>query len=603
MAYLPITDHGLIGDLHTAGLVGSNGRMVWLPWPRFDSPSIFAAILDDEHGGDWLMAPLHVARSKQSYDGETAVLLTEFEAAGGRAALRDWMSPWDGEAPGHDLCRVLCCIEGEIEVFCRFAPRPNYARNRPSLEMSEGGLSFEADGVQIYLECNHEWSISEDQATLRTTLRQGEEIRCVLSSGTRVPLSAIEEDLYQTRAFWREWIGKCTYNGPWHEAVRRSAITLKLLTYAPTGAIIAAPTTSLPEWIGGIRNWDYRYTWLRDSSLTLYALHLLGYKQEARAFFSWLRERSQEHGAPLRIMYGVRGETNLEEFELPHLEGYRCSRPVRIGNAAYRQSQLDVYGGVIDAAFLYEKQGDLLDPVHWNALRREIDYVCSHWDQPDHGIWEMRGPQEHHTFSKIMCWVAVDRGVRLVEHEGWPGDLERWTKTRKAIRESILKHAWNKEIGSFTQTYNSDLVDASLLMIPAVGFLPAHDPRVRSTIERIKERLASGALVYRYRSNDYLPDDEGAFLLCSFWMVDALIACDRIEEARERFEELLRCSSAHGLLSEEVDPQTGMALGNYPQAFSHIGLINSALNLSRAITQPDEPPAPGTRDQESEEDM
>jgi GH15 family glucan-1,4-alpha-glucosidase len=334
-----------------------------------------------------------------------------------------------------------------------------------------------------------------------------------------------------------------------------------------------------------VRNWDYRYTWLRDASFTLSALYRIGFDSEARAFFGWLGERCISCDPPLQIMYGIDGERDLAEKELEHWEGYRGSRPVRIGNGAYDQRQLDVYGGVIDAAYLYEQRGDILTPEEWRTLHDEIDYVCAYWDTPDQGIWEMRGPARHHVFSKLMCWLTLDRGIKLADLEGWEYDKQRWAETREAIRESILTHGWNQERGAFTMSYGSDDLDASVLVMPIIRFLPATDERVLATIERICEELGDGALVYRYRCDDGLSDGEGAFLLCSFWMVEALALAGRVDEATERFEQLLRYSSAHGLLSEEVDPATGTALGNYPQAFSHIGLINSALVLTQAQHQ------------------
>jgi GH15 family glucan-1,4-alpha-glucosidase len=596
MAYLPITQHGLIGDLHTAALVAADGRVVWLPWPRFDSPSLFAALLDDQAGGEWALAPAGATSSRQSYDGETAILLTEFEAPGGRAELRDWMSPWQGAAPGHDLCRVLRCTDGQIELRGRFAPRPDYARARAQLRARDGGLTFHAHDLDLFLSCDVPWTLEPggDAATLRTTLRAGEHIHCVLSSGQPIGVADVGADLAATRRFWQDWVGRCTYDGRWQALVRRSAITLKLLTYAPSGAIVAAPTTSLPEWIGGPRNWDYRYTWLRDASLTLYALFRLGYEQEAHAFFHWLAELRRRHGQAPQIMYGVGGETELEEHELSHLAGYRGSRPVRIGNAAYRQRQLDVYGGIVDAAYAYEQHGQLLEPHEWDLLRDEIDYVAAHWQTPDQGIWEIRGPAEHHTFSKLMCWITLDRGIRLAEHERWPYDQARWCATRDAIRDAILHNAWNEQLGAFTQTFGGATLDASLLILPLVGLLPPDDPRVRSTIAQIDQQLSRGALVYRYRTGDHLPGDEGAFLICSFWMVDALATTGQVEAAERRFERLLSYANPLGLLPEEVDPASGTALGNYPQAFSQIGLINSALNLTRALDQVKQPPAPGT---------
>jgi GH15 family glucan-1,4-alpha-glucosidase len=582
MSYRPINDHGLIGDLHTAGLVSGEGALVWLPWPRFDSPSLFAAILDHGRGGSWTLAPADVRSATQRYDGDTAILVTAFEAAGGSAELRDWMSPWDGPTPQHDLFRVLRCTAGELTVASVFAPRPDYGRHEAALRPTADGLAFAAHGEQFTLACSHPLELAGATATLRVTLRAGEELRFVLRSGAPARLAEIERERELTEAFWRAWVAKGRYQGRWAAELRRSAVTLKLLTYAPSGAILAAPTTSLPEWIGGARNWDYRYTWLRDASFTLDAFYQLGYQDEARAFFRWLGEQGRRHGTPLQIMYGIDGRAELAEESLEHLEGYRGSRPVRIGNGAYDQRQLDVYGGVLDAAWRYEQAGDLLDEGQWAVLRAEIDYVCAHWHEPDHGIWEVRAEKAHFVFSKLMSWVALDRGIRIGDEHGWAYDRARWRASRDAVREDLLAHGWSEAAGAFTQRYGSDELDASVLVLPLVGFLPADDPRVASTVARIDAALGAGPLVYRYHGDDGLDGEEGAFLLCSFWMVDALALLGGVDEAERRFEALLGYASPHGLLSEEADPATGTALGNYPQAFSHIGLINSATRLARS---------------------
>lgn len=583
MSYPPITDHGLIGDLHTAGLVALDGRLVWLAWPRFDSPSLFAALLDHTRGGEWALTPQGSYTSTQRYEDESAILITSFETATGRAELYDWMSPWEGSTSEHDLFRVLRCSEGTLTISGRFAPRPDYARATPQMVAIPGGISFSAHGEQIELASSHTWRLNGVEATLQVTLQEGEELRCVLCSGCVASLKELERELATTRTFWANWIERCSYRGPWEAMVRRSAITLKLLTYAPSGAIIAAPTTSLPEALGGERNWDYRYTWLRDASFTLDALYRLGYRSEAVAFFRWLGEQGRTHGTPLQIMYAVDGTATLTEEELPHLEGYRNSRPVRIGNDAYHQRQLDVYGGVLDAAYLYEQEGYLLEPWQWEVLRNEIDFVCDHWQELDQGIWEVRAAAAAFSFSRLMCWVALDRGIRLAEQHGWAYDHQRWTATRAAIHADLLTHAWSDTAGAFTQRYGADDLDASMLVLPIFGFLPSDDPRVRSTIKQIDRALGAGALVYRYHADDGLSAGEGAFVLCSFWMVDALIAIGELDEAQRRFEQLLSYASPHGLLSEEVDPLSGFALGNYPQAFSHIGLINSACRLTAAL--------------------
>lgn len=586
MAYLPIDRHGLIGDLHTAGLVAQDGRLVWLPWPHVDSPSIFAALLDDRRGGVWLLAPKNVQRTTQAYHDADAVLITTFETATGTAELWDWMSPCDGDAPSHDLCRVLRCVEGEIFVQGEFAPRPDYARATASLREYGDGFSFDAPGCTLFLKSSHTWAGDGSTAMLETVLRTGEEVRCVLCSGDNtLTLANIDDDLAATQRYWQTWIAQCSYDGPYLAAVQRSVITLKLLTYAPSGTIVAAPTTSLPEVIGGERNWDYRYTWLRDAALTLDAFCTAGFHEEEGAFFNWLDQLAQQQDTPLQIMYGVDGRATLPEQHLDHLEGYRCSKPVRIGNAAYEQRQLDVYGSVISAAFAYARHQNELTRQQWIALRDEVDYVCAHWHEPDQGIWEMRGPPRHFTYSKLMCWVALEHGIGLAEHAGWEFDRERWIATRDAIRESILNNAWNEEAGAFTQSYGSAILDASVLILPQIGFLPPDDPRLRSTVDAIKRHLSDGACVHRYRMDDHLPGEEGAFLLCSFWMVDALTLMGELDEAQARFEALLSYTSAHGLLPEEIEPAHGTALGNYPQAFSHIGLINSASYLHQALSK------------------
>ncbi|NJM06637.1 glycoside hydrolase family 15 protein [Candidatus Gracilibacteria bacterium] len=582
MSYTPINDHGLIGDLHTAGLVNKDGALVWLPWPRFDSPSLFTAILDHRQGGVWRIAPVATRTTAQCYQGETAVLVTTFETDSGRAELHDWMSPWEGPTSEHDLCRVLRCVAGTIEADCVFAPRPDYAQSAAALQLMSDGITFSAHGETFTLACSHPLRVEGNNATLRVILQAGEELRLILRSGAPARLDDFDRERELTMAFWQAWVAKGCYDGPWAIEVRRSAITLKLLTYAPSGAILAAPTTSLPEWIGGARNWDYRFTWLRDASLTLNALYRVGYRDEARAFFAGSASRAAVTARRSKLMYGIDGRAELTEETLAHLEGYMGSRPVRIGNGAYDQRQLDVYGGVLDAAWRYEREGELLEAWQWEILRHEIDYVCAHWHEPDHGIWEVRGAKAHFTFSKLMCWVALDRGILLADAHGWAYDRDRWHAARDTIRADLLAHGWSETAKAFTQRYGSDELDASMLVLPIVGFLPADDPRVASTVERIDAALGAGPLIYRYRSDDGLQGEEGAFLLCSFWMVDALILLGRLDEAEQRFEALLGYASAHGLLSEEADPATGTALGNYPQAFSHIGLINSAVRLARA---------------------
>jgi GH15 family glucan-1,4-alpha-glucosidase len=433
------------------------------------------------------------------------------------------------------------------------------------------------------------------------TLHEGERLFFAIGMGRTAQAARrlVENELHQhdfnqelahTLHCWREWVASCTYReGPYAEWVERSALTLKLMTYAPTGAIVAAPTTSLPEGLGGVRNWDYRFTWLRDATFTLYALNVLGFTEEARAFTHWLRRLSFANGEDLQIMYGIRGERDLAEQELPHLSGYYGSAPVRIGNDAAGQKQLDVFGEILDCIHLYRRQGcferygETLEGPLWAMMRSLVDHVCMHWHEPDFGIWEVRGGPRQFVYSKVMCWVALDRGIRTAERLDLEADLSRWRIVRDQIRADILVHGYNTAIGAFTQSYDDTALDAANLLLPLVGFIPPDDPRMRSTVDRIIERLTDEhGFVYRYHSDDGLDGGEGTFTICTFWLVDNLAMQGRIDEARSLFERLLKQGGRLKLFSEEVDAKTGMALGNYPQAFTHIALINSACNLRKA---------------------
>ncbi|ACB76609.1 glycoside hydrolase family 15 protein [Opitutus terrae] len=586
--------YGFIGDLHTCALVGVNGSVDWLCLPRADSQAVFAALLGDENNGCWRIAPREPAiRSGQSYQPDTLVLETEFETSSGVVRVIDCMPPGRSR---RDLVRVVQGVRGSVPMALRLVIRMDYGRTIPWVRHADGGGMMAVAGPDaVVLRTNVPTHGEQLSTVAEFVVHEGDKVPFVLSwfpSHTPQPdpidpLRALE----RTQLFWREWVSRCTYRGEWRDAVVRSLITLKGLTYAPTGGILAAATTSLPEQIGGVRNWDYRYCWLRDATFTLYSFMEAGYTEEAAAWGDWLLRAVAGDPAQLQIMFGAAGERTLTELELPHLAGFEGSRPVRIGNAASAQFQLDIYGEVLDAMHLARKVGLRLGPHSWSLQRHLVDFVVKNWREPDEGIWEIRGPRRHFTHSKVMAWVALDRAVKAIEQFDLPGDLEGWSRAREEIHTDVCEHGYNKQRQAFTQYYGADLLDASLLMMPLVGFLPARDPRVVGTVEAIQRELVQDGLVYRYhplRSGnvDGLPPGEGAFLPCSFWLVDCLKLIGREREAHELFERLLGLRNGLGLLAEEYDPGHRRLVGNFPQAFSHIGLINSAQNLSRGAVGP-----------------
>jgi alpha,alpha-trehalase len=600
--YLPIRDYGLIGDAHTAALVSSDGSIDWLCWPRFDSPALFCRLLDKEKGGHFRVGPVvRRAAATRAYVEGTNVLATVFSTDGGRFRLTDLMpvERLNQRHEGEDIAshyRVLRLIEGlsgEAEVEVSFRPTFDYARAEATSHTNDGGIFARNGREALALSCPAPFR--EDPSggvTARFKVAAGQRMWVALTylaGDNPASLSAPEFDadleLEQTLEYWREWSETCTYRGPYEPLVRRSALVLKLLTYEPTGALVAAPTTSLPEELGGVRNWDYRFTWLRDSSLILYALQLLGYHEEATDFFGWIDRLCIPCGNELQIMYRIDGGSDLPERTLEHLEGYRGSRPVRVGNGAsdQKQQQLDIYGEVIDAAYLYhERMRRPVRPELWDALRYMADQTVERWREPDHGIWEVRGGQRHFLYSKLLCWVALDRVMRMAAPGGLAGDVKLWEATREEIRAAILEEGYDEKAGAFTQAFGGQALDACALVIPQVGFLPATDPRVVSTVERIREQLTSHGLVYRYLSDDGLPGGEATFALCSFWLVDCLAEAGRVGEARELFERVVGYANDLGLLAEEIDPVSGELLGNYPQGFTHLGLIRSALHIAKA---------------------
>jgi GH15 family glucan-1,4-alpha-glucosidase len=630
--YRPINSYGVIGDCHSVVLVSPDGSVDWGCLPDFDSPALFCRLLDAEQGGYFQIAPTdNTIPGSQRYLRGSNVLQTRFASTKGEVVLTDFMPvetlsawPYQGmnnntwtreDGSCHCLVRIVECTHGELPVTLTLKVSPDYASSPSEISLAQNNMGAVISGGQqhvgleivgAYRVSSFSMSVEQDEGDahpsliVQMTLREGERILFALGVGRNAQAAhrLVEVDLHQrnfdfelahTLHCWRQWISGCTYRGPYAEEVQRSALTLKMMTYAPTGAIVAAPTTSLPEDLKGVRNWDYRYTWLRDATFTLYALNVLGFTEEARAFTYWLRRLSYANGEDLQIMYGIRGERDLAERELAHLSGYCESRPVRIGNGAADQKQLDVFGEVLDCIHLYRRQGgferygETLDGPMWAMLQSLVEHVCAHWQEPDSGIWEVRGDLRHFVYSKVMCWVALDRGIRAAQQLHLEADLPRWCLVRDQIRTDILSHGYNTSLGAFTQSYDDSTLDASNLMLPLVGFIPPDDPRMRSTVDRIMEQISDeNGFVYRYYKDDGLTGSEGTFTICTFWLVDNLAMQGRIAEARSLFERLLSYAGRLGLFSEEIDSRENVALGNYPQAFTHIALINSAVNLQKA---------------------
>ncbi len=597
--YPNIADHGLIGDLQTAALVTDTGTIDWFCLPRFDAPSVFASLLDADKGGHFQIAPQQDGYvTKQLYLPDTAVLITRFMTADGVGELLDFMPPITGRATDrHRLVRILRVARGTMDFAMDLQPRFDYARAKHKVELTDHGAVFTAPDLRLTVHMvgspsgRNGAALHRDGRGVRGTwsLREGDTAGVIIESMAgaprRVQVAELNRLLAETSRFWRDWLHKSTYRGRWREMVARSAMTLKLLTYAPTGAPVAAATAGLPEEPGGERNWDYRYTWVRDGSFSIYALLGLGYVEEAAAFGAWLRDRvSQQAGersGPLRIMYRVDGSSDLDEEILGHLEGWRGAKPVRIGNGAADQLQLDIYGEALDAMALADSRGLFLAHQGWLAVSEMIDWLADHWDQPDEGIWETRGGRKDFTYGRFQSWIALDRAIRLAEHHGRPANLERWTMERDRVYNQIMERGWNPKVKAFTQHYESDVLDSSLLMMPLQGFISPKDPMWLSTLRAMDDSLVSDSLVYRYNPTmtpDGLRGSEGTFSLCTFWYVDALARAGRPEEAALVFEKMHTYANHLGLYSEEIG-QTGEQLGNFPQAFSHLALIDAAINL------------------------
>ncbi|HEU4620153.1 MAG TPA: glycoside hydrolase family 15 protein [Gammaproteobacteria bacterium] len=589
----PIEDYGYIGNCRTGALVARDGSMDWLCLPRFDSDACFAALLGTEDNGFWRLAPAgEVRRVTRRYVPETAVLETTFEAEGGKVTLVDFVPTTDDEEYV-DVIRLVRADEGRVRMRMNLKIRFGYGRIVPWVTRQDYGLRAVAgpDGLELHTPVD---THGEDFSTVAEfTAGDGAVVPFVLSyhpsHRPARPIGRHSERLRETVEWWREWCARCRFKRGeehhWREPVMRSLITLKALTFAPTGGIVAASTTSLPEALGGVRNWDYRYCWIRDATLTLYSLIVSGYIHEAQEWRKWLLRAVAGDPRQLQIMYGLGGERRLTEVELPWLPGYENSRPVRIGNAAFEQRQLDVPGEIMDVLHVARKFELEYDDRSWELQKAFLAQLEQDWKNPDAGIWEMRGGKRHFTYSRLMCWVAFDRGVRAVESFGLEGPVDRWRRVRDEIRDDICRNGWNDKKRSFVQYYGGDGLDASLLLMAEVGFLPASDPRYRGTVEAIERELMDDGLLLRYRSHeapDGLPAGEGVFLACSFWLADAYVLLKRYDDAEALFERLLSLRNDLGLLAEEYDPRAKRQLGNFPQAFSHIGLINTANNLASA---------------------
>jgi len=593
-----IGDYAVIGDCRSVALVSRAGSIDWLCWPRFESPSLFAALLDREKGGRFMLRPTGRFNAARRYVGDTNVLETTFRTAQGVLRLTDFM-PVDSEEnkrrtlwADHQILRIVECVQGEVEIEVYCDPRPDYARRYPLLrDRGHLGIYYEDRGRVFILRSELPLALSADgtAACARLVLRQGER-RCLSAVYTEGEPAFIpplgqeaERRLQASLRWWEEWASRCAYDGPYRNAVMRSALCLKLMAYAPSGAVVAAPTTSLPESLGGVRNWDYRYCWLRDASLTLQSLYDLGYRHEAEAFLSWLLHTTQMSLPELQILYDVYGETRLAEHELDHLAGFAGSRPVRIGNDARSQLQLDIYGEVLDAVYEFIRRGGRLDRATARMLMGLGETVCRRWQEPDDGIWELRGGRRPHTHSRAMCWVALDRLLKLHEENYLRVPVRRYTETRDAIRDQIERRGYNENLQSYVSVLDGDDVDASLLLLGRYGYADPASERLRRTCARIQERLGHDGLLYRYLADcDGLPPGEGAFGICSFWAVDCKARQGDVDGAVVIFEHVLTYANDLGLFAEEIDPGTGALLGNFPQAFTHVGLIDAALTLAQA---------------------
>ena len=591
-----IEDHGIIGDLHTAALVSTSGDIDWLCLPRFDSPSVFAAVLDGERGGRFSLRCSGATRTRQMYLPDSNVLITRFLGEHAVLEVVDFMVPHEhgttDRRGAHQLVRIARAVRGrpEVEVCC--APAFDYARARTEVDIVEGsGAFFSSAAGRLVLRSTVPLVADGSAAVAHLALEEGQTLALALSRhGSPRPLDMVEAEelLRVTLAYWQGWVRRSRYRGRYREMVERSALALKLLVHQPTGALVAAPTTSLPESLGGTRNWDYRFTWIRDAAFTVYALMSLGFTEEAAAFTTWLEARCIEAppGASLQVLYAIDGEPSPVEITLDHLSGYRGSRPVRIGNGAADQRQLDIHGELMDSVYLYDKYGQPISWGLWEALCRQLDWLQAHWEEPDHGVWEVRGQKQRFTYSTLMTWVAFERATRIALHRGLPAPLAAWREASDRAYLHVQQQGWNPAARAYVQYPGSTTLDAGALVMPLVKFTGPRDPRFLSTLDRIEAELVTDSLVQRYHTDgsDGFTEGEGTFNLCSFWYVEALTRAGRLGHARQTFEKMLTYANHLGLYAEEIGP-SGEALGNFPQAFTHLALISAAVNLDRALAR------------------
>jgi len=619
-SYRPIEDYALIGDLHTAALVGRDGAIDWLCLPHFDSPSVFGAILDHEKAGTFRICPtVDEVSQKQFYWPETNVLITRFLADAGSAEITDFMPVGRArtDARQHELVRRVTSVHGRLPMRLVCRPAFNYARTPHTVEITAHGARFISDGLVLGLASDVPLTLDGDAAVAAFDLADGESAHFVLrvlsgewGAGAEPTAEYVERAFTRTVDYWRAWIGRCHYQGRWRETVHRSLLTLKLLTFEPTGAIVAAPTCSLPEGVGGERNWDYRYSWIRDSAFVLYSFLRMGYHEEAHRYMAFLDSVTRGTGfdGSLRVMYGIDGRSRLDEVTLDHLDGYKGSRPVRIGNGAFDQLQLDIYGELIDAIYLYDKWGTPISHDTWTTVSALVNWVAANWTRKDHGIWEVRGPLRHFVSSKLMCWVALDRGLRIARRRSFPCPVERWTTVRDEIYREVMAEGWNETRQAFMMSYGDHALDAANLLMSLTMFVAPNDPRMLGTIEAIMRApkdggLFANSLVLRYdvsAVDDGLSGEEGTFNICTFWLVEALTRAGRyrpdlLERGRLVFERMLGFANHVGLYAEETGAR-GEALGNFPQAFTHLSLISAAYNLDRTLDRGTRRPPAAHRD-------
>ncbi|WP_348727565.1 glycoside hydrolase family 15 protein [uncultured Mycolicibacterium sp.] len=593
-----VAEHGLIGDLRTCALVGSDGSINWFCAPRFDSPSVFGAILDPERGGSWTISTARKdSRTHQFYFPQSAALITRFLTADGVIEVHDFMPVLQPKDDTHvqRLVRRVVAVRGTTTVNMVLDARPDYGRRRFDVQSGHGTARFRLDELAMQLRSSVDLTVDDTVVAAEFELKPGQTAEFVLEVGETTGRDStghgpsVDELFDGTIHFWRSWLKNSRYQGRWREMVERSAITLKLLTHEPSGAIIAAPTTSLPEDIGGERNWDYRYVWMRDAGFSLYALLALGFHDEAHSFIAWLSrrlgcgDREADGLGPLRVLYDIDGNEPPPEAELDHLRGHLDSRPVRVGNAAVGQLQLDIYGDLIDSVYLFNKYGPGISYDAWSDVVFVIDWLIDNWERADAGMWEIRDEQKAHTTSRLMCWVAVERAIRIARHRGLPADLVTWSSARDAMYHRIMTKSWNSDLEAFTQVEGGDRLDAGVLLMPMVKFISPADPRFLSTLAAIERELVTDSLVFRYQpATDGLDGDEGTFSLCTFWYVEALTRCGRLADAQLALEKMFTYANHVGLYAEQVSA-TGDQVGNFPQAFTHLSLISAAINLDRAL--------------------